>query len=201
MDNRGLFITIEGGDGCGKTTLINNLKMYFDDVLFTKEPGGCEFSDKVRKLIFESENILPTTCMYLFCASRAEHVDKVIRPNLEKGRVVISDRYLHSSLVYQGIAGGLGVNLVNEINQPAIGGLMPDRVIYLRTNKSFRTQGENWLDELPNEELNQIYNGFDNLANSDMETFFVIDVQDKTIEEIFELAKNEILRLRDEHGI
>lgn len=136
------FITFEGIDGCGKSTQANLLYEYFASegtpALLTKEPGGGErgsIGEKLREILLskDSDGIALETEVYLYAADRAEHVREVIRPALAAGKVVISDRFLDSSLAYQG-ASGFDIEQNLAINAPALSGLMPDLTILLRTS-------------------------------------------------------------------
>ncbi|MBT9136700.1 MAG: Thymidylate kinase [Firmicutes bacterium] len=135
--SRGLFITLEGPDGCGKTTqalaLERELTQEGKRVLLTREPGGTKLGEAVREMLLSPESGLmsPRTEMLLYAASRAQHVDEIIRPQLAAGACVISDRFIDSSLVYQGIGLSLGVAEVLAVNLAATGGLMPDLTIVL----------------------------------------------------------------------
>lgn len=137
MSERGKFISLEGGEGVGKSTqvraLAEALKQRRIDVLVTREPGGSEGAEKIRELLLAgAEDQWGSHAeALLFAAARADHVAKVIRPALEKGRWVISDRFADSSLAYQGGAGGLGIETVRQINAFAIDGWFPDRTLVL----------------------------------------------------------------------
>ena len=129
---RGLFITMEGPDGAGKTTQIERLKAYLAekgyDVLLTREPGGTAISEEVREILLDPahKEMKPATELLLYAAARAQLVGEVIGPAVEAGKAVISDRFVDSSVVYQGIARNLGVETVYAVNRPAIGEYMPD---------------------------------------------------------------------------
>lgn len=132
---KGLFITFEGPDGCGKTSIINLLKEYYkdrEDIIFTREPGGTEISEKIRDIILSNENtkMSKRTEALLYAASRSQHVDQLIRPAIKDGKIVISDRFVLSSLAYQGGAREIGVNKVKEINDFATNNLQPDLVFF-----------------------------------------------------------------------
>jgi dTMP kinase len=130
-----MFITFEGVDGSGKSTqvrlLAEQLRSEDRDVVETREPGGTQLGEQVRELILGGESVSPWAEAALFAAARAQLVDEVIRPALARGADVICDRYIDSSLAYQGIARNLGVERVLELNLAATGHLLPDRTFLL----------------------------------------------------------------------
>jgi len=132
-----LFITLEGGEGSGKTTHAHLLYQYLRDegyaVVLTREPGGTRISDEVRRILLDPENtdILPRTEILLFSAARAQLSDEFIRPHLEKGHLVICDRYADSTMAYQGYGLGLDLKRLRAITDFATGGLKPDLTLYL----------------------------------------------------------------------
>jgi dTMP kinase len=134
---RGRFISLEGGEGVGKSTqvkaLAEALKERGIDVLVTREPGGSEGAEKIRELLLggTEDRWGARAEVLLFAAARADHVDKTIRPSLENGRWVLCDRFADSSLAYQGGAGGLGIETVRSINVVAVGDVFPDRTLVL----------------------------------------------------------------------
>ena len=130
---RGLFVTFEGIDRSGKTTQARLLcEALGPDALGVREPGGTEAGERIREILKDpAVELSPRTEALLFAAARAELVEQVIRPALEQGRVVVSDRFLDSSLAYQGGARGLGVDEVGRINRFALGGLRPDLTLLL----------------------------------------------------------------------
>ena len=137
MSLRGRFISLEGGEGVGKSTqvraLAEALKSRGIALLVTREPGGSEGAEAIRELLLSgAENRWGAHAeALLFAAARADHVDKTIEPALEAGQWVISDRFVDSSLAYQGGAGGLGIEAVREINAFAVRGRFPDRTLVL----------------------------------------------------------------------
>lgn len=134
---RGKFITLEGGEGVGKSTqlkaLADALVAHGIDVLVTREPGGSEGAEKIRELLLagSEERWGARAEVLLFAAARADHVEKAILPALENGSWVLSDRFVDSSLAYQGGAGGLGIETVREINAFGVDGCYPDRTLIL----------------------------------------------------------------------
>ena len=134
---RGLFITFEGPDASGKTTQLKLLEDYFNelklDFIMTREPGGTPISERIREIILDKEcsEMLPVTEALLYAASRAQHVGEKIIPALDEGKIVISDRFLDSSIAYQGYGRGMG-EMIRSMNEPAISGIMPDITILLK---------------------------------------------------------------------
>ena len=137
MTTRGRFISLEGGEGVGKSTqvraLAEGLRSRGLDVVVTREPGGSEGAEKIRELLLSGSDDRwgPEAEALLFAAARADHVAKTIRPALDKGQWVVADRFVDSSLAYQGGAGGLGIEAVRPINAFGIGEDFPDRTLLL----------------------------------------------------------------------
>jgi dTMP kinase len=143
-----MFITFEGVDGSGKSTQVRlvaeQLRAEGRQVLETREPGGTELGEKVRDLILAGETLAPWAEALLFAAARAQLVDEVMRPALARGEDVLSDRYIDSSLAYQGLARGLGVERVLELNLAATGHLLPDRTFLIQVplDQAARQRGD-----------------------------------------------------------
>ncbi|MBV9526916.1 dTMP kinase [Sphingomonas sp.] len=141
MTAAGRFISLEGGEGVGKSTQARELAAALQaigiDVVLTREPGGSDGADAVRELLLSGadERFGPDAEALLFAAARADHVRKTIRPALAAGRWVISDRFIDSSLAYQGGAGGLGIEVVRSINAFALGDTFPDRTLVLLSDE------------------------------------------------------------------
>jgi dTMP kinase len=154
-----LFITFEGLDGSGKSTqaklLAEALAADGRDVVATREPGGTELGERIRELLLAHAQIAPWAEAALFAAARAQLVEDVIAPALEGGGDVVCDRYLDSSLAYQGIARGLGLEHVLELNLHAIRGLLPDRtfLILVDPQEAARRVGDNG-DRIEREDAN-----------------------------------------------
>ena len=138
-----VFVTFEGADGSGKSTQAELLRAALTadgrDVVLTREPGGTELGEGVRALVLNGPPMGAWAEAALFAASRAEHVEEVIRPALERGADVICDRYVDSSLAYQGIARGVGVEHVLELNLAVTGGLLPDTTFFLLVDPDVAT--------------------------------------------------------------
>lgn len=134
---KGTFITLEGCEGSGKTTIINKLKEEFEKknikYIVSREPGGSKIAEEIRKVILNKENTEMDymTEALLYAASRSQHLKEVIIPHLEDGFIVICDRFIDSSLAYQGKARGLGIDNVYNINYYATKGILPDLTIYI----------------------------------------------------------------------
>jgi dTMP kinase len=139
---RGRFISLEGGEGVGKSTqveaLADALRSRGLDVIVTREPGGSEGAERIRELLLSGADDRwgPQAEALLFAAARADHTAKTIRPALEAGQWVVSDRFIDSSLAYQGGAGGLGIEAVRAINAFGIGGDFPDRTLILTVEEA-----------------------------------------------------------------
>ena len=130
-----MFVTFEGLDGSGKTTQANLLAERLEadgvHVVATREPGGTELGERIRDLVLHGGHVAPWAEALLYAAARSQHVEDVIRPALDAGATVICDRYVDSSVAYQGVARELGLDRVLELNLEAVGGLMPDRTFVL----------------------------------------------------------------------
>lgn len=134
---RGIFISLEGSDGSGKSTLVHGLRERVRqaglDMDFTREPGGTPIGEEIRDILLDNRNteMDPHCETLLYAAARAQHTSQRIRPNLDRGRHVFTERFVLSSLAYQGYARDLGIPEVEAINDFATGGLRPDLILYM----------------------------------------------------------------------
>jgi dTMP kinase len=129
-ENTGLFVTFEGIEGCGKTTQITRLAQVLRqkdfDIVVTREPGGCQISDKIRSILLDSNNdsMVPETELLLYTAARAQHIAQVVRPALDQGKIVLCDRFCDATLAYQGYGRHLDLEIINQLNHYACQGTL-----------------------------------------------------------------------------
>lgn len=184
---KGIFITMEGPDGSGKSTQIEMLKEYLEgkgyEIVLTREPGGTKISENIREIILNKEytEMNDMTELLLYTAARAQLVGEVIKPALEAGKAVICDRFVDSTAVYQGMARGLGVDTVYEVNRHALQGLTPDITILLALSAEeglARKKDQKELDrmELQKVEFHQkVAEGYLKLADLHPDRIYKID--------------------------
>ncbi|MEP9853541.1 dTMP kinase [Staphylococcus aureus] len=187
------FITFEGPEGSGKTTVIQQVAKILEtdyDVVLTREPGGVQTGEQIRELLLEGDDMDERTEALLFAASRREHLMGKVIPSLDNNKLVLCDRYIDSSLAYQGYARGIGIEEVRSINEFAINGLYPDRTIYLdvsvevgrdRILKNQRNQ--NRLDQEDVKFHEKVVEGYKKIIHNESERFIVINA-DQSIEEV-----------------
>lgn len=207
---KGLFITFEGGEACGKSTQVKLLKEYIstlenkDDFLFVREPGGTILAEKIRNLILENgeDSPLPMTELLLFCSARVENVYKNIIPALEKGKIVIADRFYDSTIAYQGSARGImSPEEILSLTRSIIGNRTPDLTFYLKISpeEAFKRKSKmnEGLDRMELEGLDfhkKVERGYDYISSIESQRFCVIDGT-KSIEEIAKTIKEKINEL------
>lgn len=204
--DRGVFVTVEGLDFSGKTTLVENLKGLFAEtdipLYFTREPGGTPAAERVRALLLDpSLDMEAWTEAYLYAAARADHVRREIRPRLEAGESVLCERFLDSSVAYQGAGRELGAEAVREINARAVGTVVPDRTFYLRLDAGERerraAESGAALDRVErsgSDFLERAERGFEDLVAAEPERIRVLDA-DRSPEQLAKEVRQEILDL------
>ncbi|MCY1591284.1 dTMP kinase [Staphylococcus pettenkoferi] len=198
------FITFEGPEGSGKTTVIREITQRLEsegwEVVVTREPGGVKTGEDIRKILLEGEAIDDRSEALLFAASRREHLVNKVLPALREGKVVLCDRYIDSSLAYQGYARGIGVEEVCSINEFAINGLYPDLTLYLdirasvgiqRINDNQRTQ--NRLDREKLDFHEKVVEGYRQIIHNEPNRFAVINAE-QSIEEVVNSAYESIIK-------
>ena len=184
-----MFITFEGPEGSGKTTqialLTDHIRQQGFDLCVTREPGGTEIGEEIREVLHSLDNraMTPEAEILLYSASRAQHVGEVIRPALERGAVVVSDRFYDSTYAYQGYGHGLDLAMLHEITEFATGGLTPDLTIYLDIDPKHglsRRRGDdtgewNRLDEMKLAFHRKVYAGYQKLIKAEPDRWLRID--------------------------
>lgn len=201
---KGIFITFEGIDGCGKSTQCEMLKDYLTEYgkefIFVREPGGTEIGERIREILLDKKNTQMTarTELLLFEAARAQITDEVIRPALDDGKIVICDRFFDSSSAYQGKARGMGMDFVANLNMAATGGLQPDITFFfdisaeealIRRGKRGEASDRIELAGLKFQE--DVRQGYLDLARSSEGRIVTIDAK-LGIDEIFEQVKGAL---------
>ena len=196
--SKGLFITFEGGEGVGKTTQINLLKSYLLNINYkvvcSREPGGTIEGEQVRKLLVSgsSKTWDPMSEALMFNASRRQHINKIILPSLDKGNIVLCDRFIDSTIVYQGYAGSIEQSILKDLHKKFCYNLYPDLTFFLnleaslglkRTRKRSDYKEENRFENFGLDYHNKISKGFNNLANNNKERIITIDAS-QSIEQI-----------------
>ena len=192
-----MFITFEGIDGSGKSTQVRILEKYFKDrnieYIITREPGGTPAGEEIRKILKSSVD--PVAELLLFYASRVDHVNKIVKPALEEGRVVICDRFEDSTIAYQHYGRGLDLSTIKQISKLAIDGFQPDLTILLEYSPehAVNRMQKRELDTIENESIEfhkRVSNGYKELSK-DNKRFLVIDASLK-IGEIAYIIRDEI---------
>ncbi len=209
--HRGKFITFEGVEGAGKTTqlelLVETLNKAGYEVLQTREPGEGAIGTQIRKIILDPDNTALTSVAetMLYGADRAQHVETVLQPALDDGKVIVCDRYVDSHMAYQGYGRGIDKGLLAGINQMATGGLMPDLTIMLLVppeiglaRVAVRGAGENVaIDRIEKEKMDfhqKVYNGYKEIAENDSQRVKLLDGT-KTIKQLQKEIQNHVAEL------
>ena len=197
-----MFITIEGIEGSGKTVQIEFIKNFFEkigkEVVITKEPGGSQIGSEIRKILLnpKNKNLNYLSELLLYSADRAQHIEEIISPALQKNKTVICDRFFDSTTVYQGFVRGLDIKLIENLHKIVLGNIKPDLTLLfdlpaeigLKRAKSQIESGEREIDEsrFENELLNfhkKVREGYLQIARKENKRFSIIDTS-KSIEEV-----------------
>ncbi len=211
IEGKGLFITFEGPDGSGKTSVITEIfsylnKKYPRKVVRTREPGGTNnpIAEDIRAIILNKLDykIIPITETMLFAASRAQHIHDYILPHLNKNHIVLCDRFVHSSLIYQGVARGVGQLRVRKLNEYALNGLWPDLTLVLMVPpsialKRIQTNNKREYNRLDREEFSmhqKVYNGYKAMIKKFPKHLAVIDAS-QSLDQVIRDVKKEIAKV------
>jgi len=202
----GKFITLEGPDGSGKSTIINLISDYMKqkgiEFTVTREPGGTLIGEEIRDIIIDNKNtnMGAETEALLFAAARGQHIHEKIIPALNDGKIVISDRFLLSSLAYQGIGRNLGVERVKMINDFGLRGIYPDLVLFFHIDPEITLErktdgmGGDRLEQEGVEFHKKVYEGYMELLKKYPENVKIIDAT-KSVDEVFSQSIHEIEKL------
>lgn len=207
----GLFITLEGPDGSGKSTISKKIGDYLKnrgiDFIVTREPGGTSIGEKIRHIVLDNDNInmSPETEALLYAAARGQHIHEKILPALQEGKLVLSERFILSSLAYQGVGRGLGIERVKDINDFAIRGVQPDLVLFFHVDpevtlgRKIHKQIGDRLEEEGNDFHKKVYEGYIELLKMYPENIKIIDAT-RTIDEVFKQSVEELEKLLEKKG-
>ena len=199
---KSFFITLEGVDGAGKTTQIELLRQIplAQNWLFTRNPGGTSFGQKLREILLNDR-----TCqlhemaeLFLYMADRAQHIHEIIQPALRNGQIVICDRFIDSTLAYQGYGRGLNTELIKQLNKIATSDLKPDLTILFDINPKIGLERAKSKDKIEEEGLDfqqKIRLGFLQLVSEEPERFVIIDTEKNNIQEAHQKVIESIFKL------
>ena len=192
--NKGLFITFEGADGCGKTTQMNLLKEYLIqngyEVVLTREPGAKGLGEQLREILLNYDGEVADRCeSFLFLADRAQNIETIVIPSIKQGKIVLCDRHIDSTVAYQGYGRGLNLDEINSLNNIATGGIKPDLtyVFDVDVETSAKRVGDekDRMESAGKEFFNRVRNGYLELAKKEPQRVKVID-STRSIEEVFQ---------------
>lgn len=205
---KGIFITVEGPEGAGKTTVLSmlaeELKASGHNVIVTREPGGIPIAEQIRGVILHQENVAmdPRTEALLYAAARRQHLVEKVQPHLKAGFIILCDRFIDSSLAYQGYARGLGMDEVFSINQFAINGFMPELTLYFDLDPAMgltriNRNNEREKNRLDLEDIHfhdKVREGYLLLANKYHDRIVTIDAS-LPLQDVFEQARRKVLEI------
>ena len=200
---KGMFITFEGADGCGKTTQMKLLAEYLEkkgiDVVLTREPGAKGLGEKVREILLNYEGPVSDRCeSFLFLADRAQNIDIIVNPAVEEGKIVLCDRHIDSTVAYQGYGRGLDIERINMLNNIATNGRKPDLTfvfdIDIETSMARVGKEKDRMESAGKDFHNRVRQGYLELAKQEPQRIKVIDAA-KSIEEIHA----EVIKIFEEY--
>ena len=203
---KGLFITFEGADGSGKTTQLNKIKDYLIkegfDVVVTREPGALEIGQKIRNILLHEKSFVSDRCeMFLFLADRSQHIDALIKPALEDGKIVLCDRHTDSTIAYQGYGRGQDVELLKKLNKIAVNMIEPDlTLLYDVSSETAQERLGKEKDRMESAGIDfhtKVRNGYLELAKENPQRIKIIDTNNK-IDKVFDDTKNVVKKLIQE---
>ena len=208
---KGLFITFEGNDGSGKTTISKIVCQRLIEmgypVVYTREPGGIDIAEQIRKVILDPQNTAmdPRCEALLYAAARRQHLVEKVLPAMAEKKIVLCDRFIDSSLVYQGIARGIGIEEVYRINEFAIEGHFPCATIFLKVDLETglsRIESRGAKDRLDNESMKfhkMVAEGYNQIVSLYPERMHLVDAT-KDIDEVAQDALAQVLEIIKHHG-
>ena len=213
-----MFISLEGIEGCGKTTQLEHLSSFLADTgrayVVTREPGGTAIGRKIRSILLDpaSRGLVPTAELLLYMADRAQHIDSLIRPNLAQGNIVICDRYFDATVVYQGVARGLDAGFIRELHRIILEDLKPDMTLLLdlppriglarawqELNNGNRADSESRFEEEAISFHEKVRTGYLELARLEPERFRIIDAS-HPIDEVQADIRTELAKVLNHQG-
>lgn len=197
---KGLFVTFEGGDGCGKTTQLNLVEKYLSEkgqnIIKTREPGSIGLGQKLREVLLHYDGDVASTAeAFLFLADRAQHIEKLVLPAIEEGKIVLCDRHTDSTIAYQGYGRGENIEQIKMLNNLATQGLKPDLTLIFDVSEEIaqtRVGAEkDRMESAGNEFHKRVRNGYLEIAKQEPSRVKVIDAN-LSIEEVFQQVKKYI---------
>ena len=203
---KGLFITFEGGDGCGKTTQLNLVKDFLTEkgykVVTTREPGSLELGKKIREILLHYDGVVADRCeIFLFLADRAQHIETFIKPAIEEGKIVLCDRHIDSTIAYQGYARGQDIQLLKDLNKIAVNNVNPDLTLLfdVATEVAQERVGseKDRMEAIGLEFHKKVRNGYLELQKENPDRIKLINANN-SIENVYEQVKSNIIDILEE---